>query len=687
MLADVEGGRVVGTRPNPAAGRWILPCSRGLALADGHNSPDRLRRPLVRTGRRGAPSWREAGWDEALGIVAERLGEVVARSGPDSVLAMAGAGSLGALQSTPSLTRRFLSLAGGYTALGGSYSNGAAKAVLPYLLGPGWEVSGFDPATMEKSGMVILWGANILEARLGSELPARLLEAKRRGTAVVVIDPRRTVTAERAATWHLPILPGTDTALMLALLHVLLAEGLADRGWAEARSVGFGPLADYVLGAADGIVRGPEWAQPICGVAAGDTRRLAREWAAAKPAMLLPGYSIQRVLGGEEPYRLAVALQLATGNFGQPGGSTGSMNNLLPNPRVGVIDPLDRPGRPRLPVLHWPDAILEGRPGGYPTDIAAAVVAGCNWLGQGADARKSAAAFDALGFSVCLDLFPTPTAMRCDVVLPVASALEKEDIGIPWHGNWLAYKPRALPPAGLARDDYDILSELAARMGFGDAFTEHRSGPQWIERFIAESEVADPEEFRRTGVYIAPDQERIGLAEFAADPVGHPLGTPSGRVELCSGAWARDTGGTALPAWTGGAVAGVGVAAAAGVLPLLLVSPKAAHRTHSQGGDPKTVAGSGGHFVEMHPGDAAARGVADGDEVRLSNKLGTVRARARVTDSVMPGVVSLAEGVWLPSDTGDYEGSGSPNLLCSTLDHGPSHSVIMHGIRVEARRA
>ena len=235
-----------------------------------------------------------------------------------------------------------------------------------------------------------------------------------------------------------------------------------------------------------------------------------------------------------------------------------------------------------------------------------------------------------------------------------------------------------MPPSGLARDDYDILSELAARMGFGDAFTEGMSGPQWITRFIEESEVADAEGFRRSGVYIAGDQERSGLADFAADPVGRPLGTPSGRVELSCPAWARDTGGSQLPAWRDDGDDRD--------LPLLLVSPKVAHRTHSQGGDPKTVALSGGHFVEMHPSDAAVRGLSDGDELRLSNSRGAVRVRARVTDRIMPGVVSLAEGIWLPSDTDDYDDSGSPNLLSSTDVHGPSHSAAMHGIRVEARR-
>jgi anaerobic dimethyl sulfoxide reductase subunit A len=470
---------------------------------------------------------------------------------------------------------------------------------------------------------------------------------------------------------------------MIAILHVLLsdgsAEGLARREWAAARSVGIDQLAAYVLGRGDGISRGPEWAESICGIPAAEIRRLATLWATTRPAMLLPGFSIQRVRGGEEPYRLAVALQLASGNFGLAGGSTGSLNNRLPTPRVGHIDPLDLVGRPEVPLSHWPDAILRGRGGGFPTDIKAAFVAGANWLGQGVDARKSAAALDSLEFSVCLELFPTPTALRCDVVLPVASPLEKEDIGLPWLGNWLTFKPRAVAPAGLCRSDYEILSDLAARMGFESAFTENRSAAEWIEHFIEQSEIGDPEKFRRRGVYIAPDQERVGLADFAADPKGHPLGTPSGRVELASAAWARDSGDGEIPTWK--------EPEEDKDLPLLLVSPKVAHRTHSQGGDPESVARSGGHFIEINPIDAAVRDVFEGDVIRLSNSRGATRAPARVTDRIRPGVVSLAEGIWLPANTEDYEGSGSANLLFATHDHGPARAVSMHAVRVQAERA
>src|SRR5271157_1221264 len=364
LLVEIEGGRAVRIHHNPAGGPFIRACRRGFGLVRTHYAPDRLTTPLIRNGPRGSRSFRAATWEEALGMISSRLGEIRDRHGPSSVLCLASAGSTGALHNTGVLTRRFLNVTGGCTTLTGSYSNGAARAVLPYLFGSRWKVSGFDAATLRSAALIILWGANLLDTRLGSEMPQRLLEAKRRGAEIVVIDPRRTSTAARASTWWVPCRPGTDAALMLAVLHVLLDDGLVDRAFVDARAAGFPRLARSVLGEDGGPARTPAWAAGVCGVSEAEIRRFARAYAAARPAMLIPGFSIQRVFAGEETYRLTVALQLATGNFGVRGGSTGSLNNNLPTPRVGTIDPLEPPGQPRVPVLEWPDLILRGSAGG-----------------------------------------------------------------------------------------------------------------------------------------------------------------------------------------------------------------------------------------------------------------------------------------------------------------------------------
>jgi len=678
LVARIEDGRVVKVTNNPAAGPYLKGCRRGFNLPLEQSAPDRICTPLIREGERGSGRFREAGWEEALRVTAERLADIRSRFGAGAVLNMGSAGSLSALHGTFALMDRFLSLFGGATNLTGGYSCGAAQFVLPYLLGSDWQVSGFDPATMQDSDMIILWGANVLEARLGTEIDQRLAQARRRGARIVVIDPRRSATARRMAAWWIPVRPGTDAALMLAVLHVLITEDLVDRPFIASHSVGFEALGKYVLGAEGGGPRGPRWAEEICGTPADEIIRFARAYASARPAMLLPGYSIQRVHGGEEPFRLAVALQVATGNFGARGGSTGSLNNRLPSPRVGSLPVPRVRDCPSVPMVRWPDAVLEGRQGGYPGDIRAIYCAGSNFLNQGSDIPKSISAFMKVDFAVCHELFLTPTARYCDVVLPAAHSLEKEDIGIPWHGNFLTYKRQAVPPPGLCRCDYDILCDLADRLGFGSEFSEGRSAAAWIQHFLDQSEVPDHEQFRRSGLYIAADQERVGLADFAADPVLRPLRTPSGKVEIACASYRQDTGFSEIPEWRAPPVDPR--------YPLLLLTPKSPSRTHSQGSNVPEIRRQAAHSLEMHPRDAEARGLVDGERVRAFNTRGETNVQMRLCTDLTPGVVCLPEGQWVELDGEGRDLAGSANMLTSTEGTAPSICCIMHGVGVEVER-
>jgi anaerobic dimethyl sulfoxide reductase subunit A len=678
LMATVDNGRVTRVTNNPAGGKYLKGCRRGFNLPLEQYAPDRVLTPLVRVGPRGAGQFRAASWDEALRITADRLGEIHARYGANAVMNCSSAGALGALHHTPALSARFLNLFGGCTRRIGSWSNGAAQFILPYVLGKDWTVAGFDAATMQHSEMIILWGANVLETRQGCEVPQRVAEAKRRGAQIVVIDPRRSATVQHAATWWIPCRPGRDAALMLAVLHVLINEELIDRDFVATHSVGFDQLEQYVLGTDGGAARTPEWAAGICDVPAHEITRFARAYATAKPAMLLPGYSIQRVFAGEETFRLTVALQVATGNFGRRGGSSGAINSQLPPPRVGRLPVPAVPDQPQVPVTRWPDAVLQGRSGGYPSDIHAVYVMGSNALNQSSDVRKSIAAFEKVDFVVCHEMFLTPTARYSDVILPVATALEKEDVGIPWLGNYLLYRPQIVPPLGQARDDYDILCDLADRLGFGAEFSAGRSAAAWIQEFIEESEVPDPDEFRRTGIYRAPDQERVGLADFAADPLRHPLSTDSGLVEIASTRYYREHGFPAIPTWQ--------ARPEDAQYPLQLITPKSPHRTHSQGSNIPDIRRLVPHVLTMHPRDAAARDITDGDAVRLFNSQGETRIHIHLSEDVLPGVVCLLEGIWAELDGADVDVAGSANLLTATDGTAPGVACIMDGIGVEVER-
>ena len=681
LLAVVEAGRVIKVRHNPAAGPYLRGCPKGFALPHFHYSPERIKTPLLRSGRRGSGQFKPVSWDEALDFAWRGLSDSRDRFGPQSVLCLSSAGSTGALHNTEKLTRRFLNAIGGCTVPDGSYSSNAASFALKRMFGQDYGDSGFDAATMAKSRLILLWGANILEARLGSELPARLLEASRRGVPVVMIDPRRTRTATMAGAEWISTLPGSDAAFMYALLFVLDSEGLIDWSYIEARAQGFEEIMDHVRGRLDGVAKDPAWAAAACGVEPAAIVSLARRWAATKPTMLLPGYSIQRTRAGEEAARLCVALQLATKNFGLPGGSTGSLNNRLPGCRIKTLDEGDGSGNRHFPVVRWADAILRGGailhgdaiPTGGASEnggqedsppIRAIYSAGGNFLNQGADIAKNVRAFESLDFAICHELFMTPTARYCDLILPAASPLQKEDIGLPWAGNYLLYKSGILPYEGQERSDYEIFRDLASRFGVEEIFTEGRSEKEWIEHFLASSEIADVEAFKKTGIYFGASQERSGCEAFSADPSNSRLGTVSGKVDLGGGM--RWTAETHEGEW-------------------LLISPKLAERVHSQGGDHSESIGR--NTLELNVADALSLGLSEGDWAEIESPNGTTMAEVKPSDDIMRGVACLPEGSWFISPADAAPATGSANHLTSTDGTSESISCIMHGIRVRIRRA
>lgn len=668
LLAEVEAGRVTKVRHNPAAGSSVRGCAKGYALPHFHYSPERIKTPLLRTGERGSGQFTPISWDEALDFAWKGLAGSRAEFGPHSTLCLSSAGSTGALHNTEKLTRRFLNAIGGCTVPDGSYSNNAASFALKHLFGKDYGNSGFDAATMTKSRLILLWGANILEARLGSELPARLMEAARRGVPIVSIDPRRTrTTALTGAEW-IPILPGSDAAFMYALLFVLDSEGLLDRAYIGARAQGFEEIMDHVKGRLDGVAKDPAWAAAACGVEPSTILSLARRWASTKPTMLLPGYSIQRTKAGEEVARLCVVLQLATKNFGLPGGSTGSLNNRLSGCRIETLGEGDGSRNRHIPILRWADAILQSGQGDA-APIKAIYSAGGNFLNQGADIAKNIRAFESLDIAVCHELFLTPTAKYCDLVLPAASPLQKEDIGLPWAGNYLLYKPAILPYEGQEKADYEIFSALASRFGVEELFTEGRNAAEWIEHFLASSEIADVDAFKKTGVYFGARQDRAGCEAFAADPANARLGTASGKVELGGGMrWsaAESRAENREEEW-------------------LLISPKLAERVHSQGGDhPESI---GRNILEMNAVDASSLGLSEGDWAEIASPNGRTVAEVKPSGDIRQGVVCLPEGSWCISPEAVARATGSANHLTSSEGTAESTSCIMHGIRVRIRRA
>lgn len=674
LLAYVEEGRVTRIVDNPLGGPYMTGCVRGYQHARALYAPDRIQRPLVRTGPRGSGQFKEVGWPEALDLVARRLVEIREQHGNEAVMHMGGSGSCrGALHDTHSLALRFLALFGGYTQTASNYSYAAAQFATPFVLGT--TMAGIDAGTLQFSNLIILWGANVSDTRLGCDLEARIREARNRGVDVIVIDPRRTRTVQRLGSRWIQVLPGADTALMMAVLYVLIDENLVDWGFLARTSTGFDELEAYVMGRAGEEPRSPAWAEAICGTPAEEIISLARQYGRTRPAALFPGPSIQRNIGGEEAIRMAIALQVATGNLGVLGGSTGALTwGFLPYPRVGAMEVPPNPLQASVPVVLWPDAILEGESGGYPSDIKAIYNVGGNYLVQGSDVRKNIRAFEKVDFVVTHDYVLTPTARHSDVVLPTTTFLERNDIVYPHAGNYLLFSNRVVPPLHESRNDYDILCELAGRLGFLDQFSVGRSEEAWLQHFVSGSEIPDFQEFKDTGIYFGKDQSRVALSEFVRDPEAHPLNTPSGRVEISSPAYAQ-TGYPPFPTSR--------MLPADERYPLRLVTPHPRYRTHSQYDNIPWFKQKEKQTLWLHPRDAAGRGIENGQAVYVHSMQGTMRIEAAVTEGIMAGVVCLLEGAWPVFDAGGTEIAGSVNVLTSTEPTQPSQGTRTHSVLVE----
>jgi len=676
LIAHIEQGKIAKITNNPLGGPYITGCVKGLQMFRTQYSPQRLHKPLLRTGPKGSGQFKEIEWVQALDFVAERLVDIRDRYGNDAILRLGGSGACnGALHNTSRLTMRFLSLFGGYTNTFSSYSSAAAQYVTPFVLGT--REVGIDPGTLQYANLIILWGANVVDTRLESALEGRIREAKARGIEVIVIDPRSTSTVKTLGTKWIPIYPGTDSALMMAVLYVLIDEGFIDREYVNKYSSGFEELEKYIIGSSDGIPKTPQWAEKICGTPSEHIIQLAQQYGQAHPTALIPGLSIQRTIGGEEAIRMAIALQVATGNLGVLGGSTGGLTwGRLPSPRIGAIKIPFNPSDVSIPVYRWPDAIIEGKQGGYPSDIKAIYNVGGNFVIQGSDIHKNIKAFNEVEFAVCHDRFMTPTAKYCDIVLPVTTFLERNDIVIPDGGNYLLFSNQAVAPIPEVKNDYDIFCQVADRLGFSKEFSEGKNEEEWLKRFVEDSEIPDYDEFRRSGIYFGKDQLRVGLSDFISDPKANVLNTPSGLVQIRSDAYV-ETGYSPIPEYK--------ILQMNGKYPLRLVSPKSRYRVHSQNDNIPWFKEMEKQALWIHPSDAVSRDIENEEEVFVSSPQGILRIVSRVTEDIMPGVVCLLEGAWATFDSDGVETSGSVNLLTSTVPTFPSQGSRTHSVFVQVK--
>jgi biotin/methionine sulfoxide reductase len=733
----VEGGKLVAVTP---VDEDASPSTIGQSLLDTPTHRVRITRPMVRSGylKSGRPGPTEARGSEpfvavdfptAYRLAADALRNVKEIHGNRAIFGGSyGWASAGRFHHAQSQIHRFLTLFGGFTSSRNSYSMGALEVILPRIICsladlhsrmPSWnEVARNTRIVLAFGGLALkntqvnVGGVSRHTAAAGMQ---RCAEA---GVRFVSFSPIADDMPSIATPEWVPLRPNSDTAIMLAMAHTLIKESLVDIDFVTKCCTGYDRLRNYILGCEDGCTKTPEWASALSGVPADKIRSIARE-IAVNPSLILVSWSVQRGDHGEQPIWMAVALAAMAGSMARPGcgvgigqnciNSLGHAGAYLP---AGALPQGRNPVEAFIPVARISDMLLnpgatfdyDGCSYRYP-DIRLVYWAGGNPFHHHQDLGKLVRAWRKPETIIVHEPYWTPLARFADIVLPCATMLERNDIGVGMNDGAIVAMKRAIPPPNGVPSDYAIFSALASHLGFGDAFTERRDEEQWLRWIYARTQercaarglsLPSFEDFWSSGIFSVPaDPPSHPLcAELRENPEQGRLTTPSGKVELFSETIASfgydDCPGH--PAWIE-PVEWLG-ADLARRFPLHLISNQPKTRLHSQLDFGRTSAEAkvkGREPCELSPAEAQRRGIASGDLVRIYNDRGACYSAAIVNEGLMPGIIKLSTGAWYdPLIGGDPDSiclHGNPNTL--TRDAGTSRlaqATTAHSCLVEVEK-
>jgi biotin/methionine sulfoxide reductase len=716
FTAVVQDGRLIDCEPfaHDSAPSKILQSMPGMV-----HSALRINRPSIRAGwlrdrhlcdgsQRGRDDYVEVSWDEALALVNAELQRVRTQYQSEAIFGGSyGWSSAGRLHHARTQTHRFLNAGGGCTNQAGNYSWGTAQFLLPYIIGSNTPVTGrvtdWNSIISHTRLLIAFGGMPLRNTQITSggagdhPVQEQLARATAAGVEFVVVSPNRADIPTGVDAQWIPIRPNTDAAMMLAMIQVLVEEGIHDLAFLRTHCVGFEALEGYLLGLTDGVIKTPEWASAICDVPADTIRKLTRR-ARDVRSMLTCAWSLQRAHRGEQPYWASIALAASLGHIGLPGGGFAfghaSMNGVG-NPRMEVAGPSMGAGRnptgSAIPVARITDMLLQpgepyefnGTQGVYP-DIKMVYWAGGNPFHHHQDLNRFAHAWSRPQTIVSHEIWWNPMARRSDIVLPATTTLERNDIGGSTRDRYVFAMHQALAPVGASRNDFDIYRDLAALGGYEMAFTEGRDEMAWVEHIYNEMalewkqrEHPAPEfhTFWEKGHIAIPEPARpfVLLEAFRQDPESNPLRTPSGRIELYSEKIASFDYSDCPPhpmwlppvEWLGSTTAQT--------WPLHLLTPQPAGKLHSQMDGGKTSTDlkiNGREALQISPTDAATRHIAHYDIVKVYNNRGACLATAVIDPNLKPGIVCLPTGAWFDADNAELERHGNPNVR--TIDIGTS---------------
>jgi len=633
VVTEVEDGRAIafrGAPDHPVTRGWL--CAKVNPYLDRVYHPDRLLHPLRRAGPKGCGRFERISWDEAIAEIAGRWRGILAEDGAEAILPYSYSGTLGLVQMTVCNTRFWNRLGASrlLRTICGAACEWAVQATLGARHAPPYE-------HVLASRLVIVWGHNPVST--APHYMPFLRRAQRDGAFLVVIDPRRTRTA-RSADLHVQPFPGTDAALALGLAHVIVAEGLHDQRWLERHALGWERLRERLAGYP------PERVAAITGVPEGILVDLARRYAGTKPGVVKIADGINRNRNGGQTVRAICALPAITGQYGVRGAGLHYSTSDYVGWDRGALHHRDGSCPPpgRKVNMNRLGAALTGEVRDPP--IRSLYVYGANPLAVSPNAGLIAEGLAREDlFTVVHELFQTDTADYADIVLPATSQLEHVDLHAAYGHTVLGYNARAIEPLGECRSNWRVLGDLATALGFDEPWL-HQSEDEVIAELLEATARADP---RLAGVTL-PRLQTEGAVPLAI-PEAAPFEdlrfpTPSGKVELWSETLQRQ-GHDPLPGYVERPDDAPPPAGRDAGGALELVTPAAHHFvTSSFANQPGLARREGTPVLEIHPDDAAARGIADGDRLSVENTRGACTLAAVITDRVRPGVVASPKGFW-----------------------------------------
>jgi biotin/methionine sulfoxide reductase len=715
----VVNGRLVDTQPfvkDPDPSPLLR------SLPDAVHHPCRVVQPAIREGwlkhgpgkandGRGGDRFVPVSWERALDLAARELKRVIAEHGNASIFGGSyGWASAGRFHHAKTQLQRFLARIGGFTGSKETYSNAAGAVLVKRIVGsPGASAGGTSwQSIVDHANLVVMFGGaplrntQVTTGGLGEHTTRRWLEkAKAASVSFCNISPMRDDAASFLdAEWLAPR-PHSDTAVLLALAHTLVQENLYDKIFLARYCVGFERFRGYLCGRADGVVKDADWAARLSELPAETIRHLARRMARGR-TFIMANWSLQRGDHGEQPFWAVIALAAMLGQIGLPGGGFGfgygsveGLADLRPFAPIPELSIGQNPVNSFIPVARIADMLLNpgqlfqynGLDLHYP-DIRLIYWSGGNPFHHHQDLNRLIRAWRRPDTIIVNDPWWTATARHADIVLPVTTTLERNDIGASVRDRFIIAMKQAIAPVGQARNDFNIFADLAERFDVRESFTEGRAEMETIRqlydtarRQAARWEMAWPDfdKFWEHGFFEMPpvSQPFVAFADFRHDPVAHPLVTPSGRIEIFSETVASfgydDCPGHPTwlePAeWLGGEKAQR--------YPLHLLTTQPSTRLHAQmdmGRVSQDSKVAGREPMRINPTDAARRGIRDGDIVRVFNDRGAILVGAVLGDALRPGVIQISTGAWYdpeePGRIGSLDKHGNPNVL--TLDKGTS---------------